>query len=115
MPAFSSHHCPKCGRVGNKHCVAAGHYADCEIHPGSFHSIYTECVKCARARQREEQEERAAAQKAEEEEEEDKDNSQKKKAKAPKPKPDFLKSMKQLRKEKKEKRRSEGSEKYSPW
>lgn len=106
---------PKCGRVGNKHCVAAGHYVDCDIHPGSFHSVYADCVKCAHAKQREEQEERAAALKAKEEDEDDVKNQKKKKGKTPKAKPDSQKSMKQLRKEKKEKRRSEGSQDSSPW
>lgn len=105
---------PQCGRVGNKHCIAAGHYVDCDIHPGSFHSALTDCVKCSHAKQRQEKEERAAAQKMKEEED-DESKNQKKKAKAPKPKPDSQKSMKQLRKEEKEKRRSEGSQDSSPW
>lgn len=106
---------PKCGRVGNKRCIANGHYADCEIHPGSFHSIYTECVKCSNQRQHEEQEERAALEKAKADEEEAAKNEKKKKAKAPKAKPDCEKSMKQLRKEKKERRRTGGSDESSSW
>ncbi|KAH8761120.1 hypothetical protein F5883DRAFT_524408 [Diaporthe sp. PMI_573] len=113
MPAFSSHHCPKCGRVGNKRCLANGHYKDCEIHPGSFHSVYTECVKCANLKQLEEQEARAAIEKMKEEEDENK-SQRKKKAKTPKAKPDCEKSMKQLRKEKKERRRTGGSDIVSP-
>ena len=105
---------PKCGRVGNKRCVANGHYADCEIHPGSFHSIYTECVKCANQKQLEEQEQRAAMEKTKEDEDENK-SQRKKKTKTPKVKPDCEKSMKQLRKEKKERRRTGASDSLSPW
>ncbi|KAG8159724.1 hypothetical protein KVR01_010361 [Diaporthe batatas] len=117
MPAFSMHHCPKCGRVGNKRCIANGHYADCEVHPGSFHSIYTECVKCANQRQIDEQEQRAALERANQEEENADKNDKKKnkaKTKTQKAKPDSEKSMKQLRKEKKEKRRMDASDDPSP-
>jgi hypothetical protein len=109
---------PKCGKVGNKRCVTNNHYADCEIHPGSYHSIYTECVKCANQRQLEDQEAQAAADRAKKEEEaaaEAAKNPKKKQAKAARAKPDCEKSMKQLRREKKEKRRASGGEDSSPW
>ncbi|ROW04724.1 hypothetical protein VMCG_04879 [Cytospora schulzeri] len=92
MPSFSSHHCPICNRVGDRRCIQRGHYIECHIHPGSFHSTVTDCVKCTAAEKRE----RATSKDAEDETNREMHNKKAKKAKPTKP--PHEKTIKQLRK-----------------
>ncbi|ROV95843.1 hypothetical protein VSDG_05167 [Cytospora chrysosperma] len=98
-----NHHCPVCGKKGNRRCVKLGHIIECEIHKGRYHIKFNNCVSCVQARARE--------QRAMKEDEDDQstDNEVKqgqkteKKGKVKRPKE---KSMKQLRREKQQARTS---------
>ncbi|KUI70340.1 hypothetical protein VM1G_06460 [Cytospora mali] len=103
MPSFSSHHCTTCRRVGDKRCIALGHYLECPNHPGTFYSQTSECVKCVQFKKREQRLARMAT-----ENENTKPASCHKKDKA-KEKAPHKKTMKQLRKEQRDKRKSNGS------
>lgn len=102
---------PICGRIGDKRCLNLLHYLDCPVHPGSFHSKHSDCIKCVEAERRE------ARQKARERNKENDDpiasakaaKKANKKANKAKARPLHEKSIKQIRKEQRKLRQSASS------
>lgn len=101
--SFYKNNSPVCSRIGDKRCVTAEHYLQCNIHPQSFHSKQSDCVKCVAAVRREE---KRASRERSRENEQPMPGKREKKPKKPKVKPEHEKTIKQLRREKREVRKS---------
>lgn len=98
---------PVCSKKGNKRCVKLGHLIECETHEGKYHSRIHECVSCAEACVREE---KAAKKDYSSCNAEDKNKQQQKSKKSGRVKGSHEKTMKQLRKEKREQKRKSSSD-----
>ncbi|KUI70802.1 hypothetical protein VM1G_11654 [Cytospora mali] len=98
-----NHHCPVCGKKGNKRCLKLKHITECHIHKGRFHSKFNDCVSCAEARAREE---RAIKDAEDEKSTHGEGKQQEKMGKKGKVKRPHEKSIKELRREKRQERTS---------
>lgn len=96
---------PVCSKKGNKRCVKLGHLIECGIHKGKYHSRIHECVSCAEACAREEKVAKKDHSSCSAE-----DKQQQKSKKSGRVKGSHEKTMKQLRKEKREQKRKSSSD-----
>lgn len=95
-----------CSKKGNRRCLKLGHLIECEVHRGRYHSRIHGCVSCAEARARDQ---KVAKKDHNSSNVEHEDKKQQKNAKRAKVKSAHEKTMKQLRKEMRQKKRTSSS------